>query len=151
VINMLDSDRTWGEFCRAIERPGLFDDHRFSHSSLRGANSQALMAELDAAFGTRPLQTWRERLSATPIAWAPVQSPSDVHRDQQVVANRYIAQVKAGDGQTIAVPTNPARFDEQPITPGRSPEHGEHTEQILIEAGYDWDAITELKATKAVM
>ena len=151
VLNMLDSDRTWGEFCQAIERPDLFDDPRFSHSSLRGVHSQALVAELNVVFRARSFQTWRERLSATSIAWAPVQSPSDVHHDQQVVANGYIARVEAGEGQTIAVPTNPVRFDEQPVTPGRSPEHGEHTEQILIEAGYDWDAITELKANKAVM
>jgi crotonobetainyl-CoA:carnitine CoA-transferase CaiB-like acyl-CoA transferase len=151
ILNMLDSDRTWGAFCRAIERPDLYGDPRFSDSSLRGVNSQALIAELDVAFGAQSLPTWRERLSATPIAWGPVQSPSDVHRDQQVAANGYIAQVATGEGQTIAVPTNPVRFDEQPVTPGRSPEHGEHTEQILIEAGYDWDAITELKANKAVI
>lgn len=151
VLNMLDSDRTWGELCQAIERPDLFDDPRFSHSSRRGVHSQALIAELNEVFGARSFQTWRERLSATSIAWAPVQSPSDVHHDQQVAANGYIARVEAGEGQTIAVPTNPVRFDEQPVTPGRSPEHGEHTEQILIEAGYDWDAITELKANKAVM
>jgi crotonobetainyl-CoA:carnitine CoA-transferase CaiB-like acyl-CoA transferase len=151
VLNMLDSDRTWGELCRAVERPDLFDDPRFSHSSVRGANSQALIAELNEVFGARPFQTWRERLSATSIAWAPVQSPSDVHHDQQVAANGYIARVAAGEGQTIAVPTNPVRFDEQPVTPGRSPEHGEHTEQILLDAGYDWAAISELKANKAVM
>jgi crotonobetainyl-CoA:carnitine CoA-transferase CaiB-like acyl-CoA transferase len=151
VLNMLDSDRTWGEFCRAIERPDLFEDPRFAHSSVRGVNSQALIAELDAVFATQSFPAWRERLSATSIAWAPVQSPSDVHHDQQVAANGYIARVETGDGQTIGVPTNPVRFDEQAVTPGRSPEHGEHTEQILIEAGYDWDAITELKANKAVM
>jgi crotonobetainyl-CoA:carnitine CoA-transferase CaiB-like acyl-CoA transferase len=151
VLNMLDSDRTWGEFCRAIERPDLFEDPRFAHSSVRGVNSQALIAELDAVFAAQSFPAWRERLSATSIAWAPVQSPSDVHHDQQVAANGYIARVETGDGQTIGVPTNPVRFDEQAVTPGRSPEHGEHTEQILIEAGYDWDAITELKANKAVM
>jgi crotonobetainyl-CoA:carnitine CoA-transferase CaiB-like acyl-CoA transferase len=151
VINMLDSDRTWDEFCQAVEREDLFADARFAHSSVRGTNAEALIAELDATFATRSFADWGERLGATSIAWAPVQSPAEVHADQQVVANGYIAQVEAGDGQPIAVPTNPVRFDEQPVIPGRSPEHGEHTELLLLEAGYDWDEITELKANKAVM
>lgn len=98
ILNMLDSDRTWGDFCRAIERPGLYGDPRFCDSSVRGVTAQALIAELDVVFGGQSLPMWRERLSATPIAWGPVQSPSDVHRDQQVAANGYVARVAAGDG-----------------------------------------------------
>jgi crotonobetainyl-CoA:carnitine CoA-transferase CaiB-like acyl-CoA transferase len=37
--------------------------------------------------------------------------------------------------------------------PGAStppPEHGQHTEEILLEAGYDWDAISELRESGAL-
>jgi len=151
VLNMLDSDRTWAEFCAAIERPDLLNDPRFGHSSVRGRHAQALISELEATFGTRPMSAWRERLSATSIAWGPIQSPVDVHSDQQVAANGYVTQVETASGQTFAVPTNPVRFDERPVHPGRSPEHGEHTEQVLLEVGYGWDEISDLKASNAVM
>jgi crotonobetainyl-CoA:carnitine CoA-transferase CaiB-like acyl-CoA transferase len=37
------------------------------------------------------------------------------------------------------------QFDERPPHLRRAPEHGEHSEALLLELGYDWDAIGALK------
>ena len=37
------------------------------------------------------------------------------------------------------------QFDEHPPELRRGPEHGEHTELVLTELGFDWDEITGLK------
>jgi crotonobetainyl-CoA:carnitine CoA-transferase CaiB-like acyl-CoA transferase len=39
----------------------------------------------------------------------------------------------------------PVQFDGHPAPLHRAPEHGEHTERVLLEMGYDWDAIGELQ------
>jgi crotonobetainyl-CoA:carnitine CoA-transferase CaiB-like acyl-CoA transferase len=45
---------------------------------------------------------------------------------------------------------SPAQFDEEPVRVERAPEHGEHTETVLLEAGYDWDQLTKLKESGAI-
>jgi len=57
----------------------------------------------------------------------------------------------AGNGQEVQLVASPALFDEQPITVERAPEHGEHTELVLMEAGYDWDRIAAMKESGAIL
>ena len=45
---------------------------------------------------------------------------------------------------------SPAQFDERPLALRRAPEHGEHTEEILLELGRDWEQIVALKARDAI-
>jgi crotonobetainyl-CoA:carnitine CoA-transferase CaiB-like acyl-CoA transferase len=65
--------------------------------------------------------------------------------DPQVVANGYLGEVHLEDGRSYRLPAVPVQFDEQPPPVRRAPEHGEHTEALLLELGYDWDRISQLK------
>jgi crotonobetainyl-CoA:carnitine CoA-transferase CaiB-like acyl-CoA transferase len=49
-----------------------------------------------------------------------------------------------------ALPTVPVQFDEEPPVPRRAPEQGELTEAVLLELGYDWERITELRDAGAI-
>jgi crotonobetainyl-CoA:carnitine CoA-transferase CaiB-like acyl-CoA transferase len=61
-----------------------------------------------------------------------------------VVANGYIADIEHSGGN-FRLPTGAVQFDEQPPVLTRGPEHGEHTEMLLLELGLDWDEIIKLK------
>ena len=50
-----------------------------------------------------------------------------------------------GNGVSLPLVTSPVQFDEQPGRPSRAPEHGEHTEAMLLELGLTWDEIGGLK------
>ncbi|HRV99646.1 MAG TPA: hypothetical protein P5201_13695, partial [Aminobacteriaceae bacterium] len=39
----------------------------------------------------------------------------------------------------------PVQFGERPPAPSRAPEHGQHTEEILMELNIDWDGIAAAK------
>jgi crotonobetainyl-CoA:carnitine CoA-transferase CaiB-like acyl-CoA transferase len=42
------------------------------------------------------------------------------------------------------------QFDEQPTALRRAPGHAQHTDEVLLELGYDWDRIIELKVSEVV-
>ena len=50
----------------------------------------------------------------------------------------------------VPLPTVPVQFDERPPALRPAPEHGEHTEAILLELGYDWEDIIRLKEASII-
>jgi crotonobetainyl-CoA:carnitine CoA-transferase CaiB-like acyl-CoA transferase len=80
-----------------------------------------------------------------------MQSISEAIDDPQVVANGYLQAVAYDPDVEARLVGAPVQFDER--TPGlrRAPEHGEHTEEILLELGFDWGTISELKDARAIV
>ena len=143
-LMFLQGDRYWGDFCRVIGRPELADDPRFVDMAARRENAKACVAELDAVFAERTFEEWKAVLSPLDAPWSPMQTIHEVVDDPQVAANSYLGTVLLDDGTEYRLPAVPVQFDEHPPHLRRAPEHGEHTEAVLTELGYDWDRIAEL-------
>ena len=143
-LMFLQGDRYWAEFCRVVGRDDLIEDPRFTDLNARRVNSEACVAELDSVFARRTLAEWKELLAKLDAPWAPVQSVAEVVEDPQVRANGYVGEVRLDDGQAYRLPSVPVQLDEQAPPLRRAPEHGEHTEALLLELGYDWDRISKL-------
>jgi crotonobetainyl-CoA:carnitine CoA-transferase CaiB-like acyl-CoA transferase len=150
LLMMLAPDRHWPALCEAIGHPELATDPRFADAAARRRHTAACVATLDAIFAGRDLASWRAALADLPGEWAVVQTPAEVHDDPQVRANGYVTAVPTGNGGTLPMVTSPVRFDGRPPAPTRAPEHGEHTEAVLLDLGLGWDAIAALQATGAI-
>jgi crotonobetainyl-CoA:carnitine CoA-transferase CaiB-like acyl-CoA transferase len=146
----LDSDRYWVRFCEVLGRPDLVDDERFADLHARGRNGRELAAELDDVFASRSFEEWKDALAQIDAPWAPVQAVEELLDDPQVLANDYLGEVALEDGSSYRLPRVPVQFDEQGPDLRRAPEHGEHTESVLLELGYSWDDIAALQASGAI-
>ncbi len=74
-----------------------------------------------------------------------------MHDLVQVDANGYLPEVAADDGSAFRLPAPPMQFGgEAPVPQGPAPEVGQHTEDILLELGRDWDAIGEIRESGAL-
>ena len=149
-LSMVDSDRYWPGFCRAIGREDLVGDPRFADAAARARNRRACVATLDSEFAGRTLAEWIEVLGRQRGPWSVVQVVGELEDDRQALDNGYLQAVESGRGRKLTLTPAPVQFDEAAPRLARAPELGEHTEEVLLELGYDWEAIARLKGLGAV-
>jgi crotonobetainyl-CoA:carnitine CoA-transferase CaiB-like acyl-CoA transferase len=149
-LTVVREDRDWPGICRVIEQPDLAKDPRFNDLASRRGNGAALAAILRNAFQTHDLAEWRQRLHAEAIPFAPINRAQDVAQDEQAVAAGIIVQTAhVGIPRTIAAPFSLASVSLAP--PGPGPALGEHSDEILREAGVSAEEIAELRASGALV
>jgi crotonobetainyl-CoA:carnitine CoA-transferase CaiB-like acyl-CoA transferase len=149
---LLQPDWAWPELCTLVGRPDLAE--RFVGLRDLEENSAAITAELDAVFATRTLAEWTDRLADGRGVWEVVQDVTEVASDPQVLANGYL-QPLVGWAEADGAPTHlvaaPVQFDESQTVLRAAPEFGQHTEDILLGLGCDWDQIGALKDEKIII
>jgi crotonobetainyl-CoA:carnitine CoA-transferase CaiB-like acyl-CoA transferase len=79
------------------------------------------------------------------------QQPGELSGDPAIIANGYIPTVTTMGGAPYELAVNPVQFDQQQVLPAGAPEHGQHTEEVLLEAGIDWERIEQYKKIGAVL
>ncbi len=140
----------WRAIATAAGREDLLDDERFATAKARSKNPEACVAALDEGFGAFSLQEAGARLTANDLIWAPVQTPAEIVEDPFAQAAGCFVEVEDADGLRYRAPAAPARFpgaDDGPKRP--APKLGQHTREVLAEAGYGAEAIEALLASGA--
>ena len=109
-----------------------------------------LFPELDAAFATATTAEWCERMHDAGLRYAPVRNHADVVADPAAWANGFFATVEGPEGPTDVVAA-PVAFSATPAqSPAFAPELGQHTEEVLLELGYEWEDIARLRDAAAI-
>ena len=151
IIVLLQADRYWPDLCAHLERPDLLEDPRFKDGAARYEHRAECIQVLRDVFRTRTYDEWCARLQTLEGVWAPLQTPLELHDDPQAIANGYLERITASSGAEFALPANPVQFDETPVSVRHAPDHGEHTDEVLLELGLTYDEIIEHKVSGAVL
>ena len=147
----LQGQRHWPDLVRAVDKPEWLDDVRYATMGARRDNSRELIAALDAVFATRPLAEWGPIFDRAGLWWAPVQTAIEVTQDPQAAAAGAWVDVPVAEGGTARMVASPLDFSGTPWAPSMpTPECGQHTEEVLLELGWDWEGIAALKQRGAV-
>jgi len=154
ALAMLQPDRYWADFCRAIERPELAADERFADMGARGSNAEACVAKIDEAFASRPRAEWLQRLKDEPgdFIYTVVNSVDDLATDPQVLANDYIVEMEHPQHGPTKMVGIPVALSETPGSIRRAaPELGQDTELVLMDVlGWEWEQIEVLREKEAI-
>ncbi len=152
ILAHLQPDRYWPDACRAMGMPELENDPRFNSIEARGENAEELIAIMDAKFATKTREEWFEVFKKEGLIYSPIQTLTEVVDDPQALANNYVAWFDhpvLGRTKMVGFPWD---YSQTPASVRReAPELGQHTEEILLEMGYSWDNITELKDEKSIL
>jgi crotonobetainyl-CoA:carnitine CoA-transferase CaiB-like acyl-CoA transferase len=141
----------WPALAKAIGRPDLLTDPRFADPAKQVANAQQLTAILDELFSSQPMAHWQEALDQAHVTFGVVQSPSDVAKDPQLMANDFVVPLEGAGGHLQFTVSSPIQVHDVSKVPARrAPELGEHNEEILKQLGFDAQEIDGLRASGAV-
>jgi crotonobetainyl-CoA:carnitine CoA-transferase CaiB-like acyl-CoA transferase len=148
ILTILNEERQWPVFIKCLGRDDLQNDPRFATSHDRMKNAVELTTVLDKTFATKDRSEWREILAAGGIVFDVVASAQDIPNDSQILANDILVPF---DNDGVLTVTSPICVEGQnKVKPRRPPAVGQHSDEVLREAGYDAAMIEELRADGAV-
>lgn len=146
LLVMPTPDPYWPRFCQAVARPDMAADARYATIEGRREHCREIVAVLDKAFATASRVEWGKRLDAHDLIWAPVQSLEDVIDDPQIRANGFFTPVEHPSFGKYEAISTPVKFGRSEVgVRGPAPPTGQHTEEVLLEAGYGWEDIARLR------
>jgi formyl-CoA transferase len=148
-LTIVREDKMWPGVCATIGRPELVDDPRFATVEGRRKHSAELATILSEAFARKDYEHWRHAMAGHGITFGVISRPQDVPDDQQAVACGAVVETAIPEmPRTLANPIRLGFAEQQTAHP--APVLGEHSDQILAEAGLTADEISALHKSGAV-
>jgi crotonobetainyl-CoA:carnitine CoA-transferase CaiB-like acyl-CoA transferase len=148
ILSLLNEDRQWPTLARCLGREDLITDTRFVTRANRHARSLELIKIFDEIFAAKDLAEWRKILDGNGLVFGVVGILDDIPNDRQMIENEVLVPFEGGTMLTV---NSPIWIDgSQKIPPRHPPGIGEHSDEILREAGYDEVSIRQLRASGAV-
>ncbi|MEM7744693.1 MAG: CoA transferase [Pseudomonadota bacterium] len=147
----VSGDVIWRRLCDALGKPEWAENPDYADAAKRKENRDALNAEIAAVTSTMPMAQVVETMLEAGVPSGPAYKINEVFADEQVQHLGMAADI-------TTLPFGPTQMVSQPITMSRTntamvahpPDRGEHTREILAEAGYDAHEIADMMTKNVI-
>ena len=147
IVVGVNNQSLWQRFCEATGQAALRDDPRFADAISRVMNREELKVAIEARLTTDTTAAWLDKLLGQGIPCGPINTIDQALADPQVQARGLI--VRMGNRDFIG---SPIRMSRTPPGLRRGPaEIGEHSREVLIEAGFSAGEVEDLLASGALL
>jgi len=146
------NDRTFRRICDALGHPEWATEVDFADNAGRVRHREALAARIEAITAKEPRSHWLALFEANDVPCGPINDYAQVFADPQVRAREMVVETDHPALGRMRTLGSPIKLSETPVDPARrAPQLGEHTDEVLAEAGYSADDIAALRNDRAVL
>lgn len=140
------NDRNFAKLTAVMGHPEWAADPRFVTNDRRVAHRDELASLIDAITTTAGRAAWLERLEAAGIPCGPILNYEEALATPQAVAREMTQEVDHPILGRVRTLGTPIKMSATPLDPTRrAPMLGEHTDHVLLNAGYSDDEIEQLR------
>jgi crotonobetainyl-CoA:carnitine CoA-transferase CaiB-like acyl-CoA transferase len=147
---MMYADKHWTAFFELIGRPELTEDPRFRDLGARTRHIDELYGLLADEMVTRTSAEWSEVFERADIPHGPVNTIEDLFSDPQLTATEFFHTVEQPGLGPVRLARCPIDLGTPPAEPQPAPLLGQHTREVLADAGFAEDRIGDLLAAGVV-
>jgi formyl-CoA transferase len=143
--------KIWERFCRAIGADELIGNPDYADTKSRSANRDRLNAEIAAKLRGADSATWINRLNEAGVPCGQIYGIDEVFSDPQVQHLAPQATIESPHVGTLTLLRQPMTLSRTPSQMERYPPAiGEHTQEVLREAGFGADEIGKLSRERII-
>jgi len=145
------NDRLFRRLCDLLNHPEWATDPLFADNLTRVRNHDRLAAHIEAITVEHPRRHWLELFETNDIPCGPINNYAQVFADPHIHAREMVVDVHhpvLGDMKTLG---SPLKMSGTPTEPRRrAPMLGEHTDVVLLEAGFTAAEVASLRQAGAL-
>ena len=153
IVLSVGNDPTFERFCKLAECEELLEDERFQTNAARVSNRDFVTKTLNEITSNKSSEWWLTELEKEKIGCGPINNLDQVFAEPHVKARDMVVEMDhpAMGNKPIKLIANPIKLSKTPPTYREAPPLlGQHTDEILGEAGLSIDEIAKLKENGTV-
>ena len=146
------ADKDWNGVSVALDRPDFLTDARFANAALREENKDARTRLTQEALLSFKSADAIQRLEQQDVPCAPVLTRRQMIQHPQIEANEILLDYQHPEAGHLRQVRQPAVFSTTPLSaPAPAPQLGQHTHEVLLQAGYSESEIEQLSLDNAIV
>lgn len=143
----IGSDNVWQSFCRYVQREDLMNDPRFATNAQRIAHYEEIIGPVREIIRQRNTDEWLDALRAVGVPVGRINTVAQALSDPHLIERGMIVQLEHPALGMIKSIATPVHLADSPLVYYRHPPRlGEHSDEVMIELGFDATTVQQFRA-----